>query len=137
MNDDDQLTDVEVQTTATVLGEALSRTQQNRDEFVRVIAAGAVAVTASLIAALKEAGWSGGLAIGLASASLAAVLASFWSAESGIRQRRRAAWRGDRKSVETEPWFLTRVTNALNAIAGLCLVGASAALVVFVITHSD
>lgn len=135
--DADRLTDAEVDIAARELGGALSRTQQNRDEFVRVIAAGAVAVTASLIVALGEVGVSGASAIALAAMSLIAVLASFWTAEASIRRRRRAALRHDSKCVRPEDWRSSRFTDRLNAAAGLFLIAASAALVVFVITHGD
>ena len=96
----DALTNEEVQTAVTELSAALSRTQQNRDELVRVVAAGAVAVTASLIAAIGNAGWSGGLAVGLVFSSLTAVLFSFMSAEVDIRLRERKAWKHDRGCVD-------------------------------------
>lgn len=131
--DDDPLTEAEAEAASKELSAALSRTQQHRDAFVRVIAAGAVAVAASLIAAIGKAGWSGGLAVGLAYASLAAVLLSYGSAEVDIRRRNRKAWEYDRAGVQGNWW--STITDALSAGAAVLLVAGGAALVVFVITH--
>ncbi len=110
--------------------EAYRRSQTEYDTSVRTIAAGAVAVTASLVAALGEAGWSGVLAVGFSLASLGTNLLSYWTAQFDTSARMKSVWARDRKGVFGRRW--KTVTTLLNATTGLLLLAAGVCLVVFV-----
>jgi hypothetical protein len=133
--DEDELTNGEVTAAVAELTAAYSRSQQNYDESVRTIAAGAVAVTASLVTALNVVGWSGGFAIGLSLLALGANLGSYWTAQFAIEQRIRRAWKRDRAGAERNGRW-TGLTKVLNAAAGLLLVAAGISLVVYLDSHT-
>lgn len=71
----EELTEDEQRVFVDQFEEAHRRSQTEYDSSVRTIAA--VGVTASLVAALDEAGWSGTLAVALSLGSLVANLASY------------------------------------------------------------
>lgn len=133
--DDDELTEDEVKDAVAELTSAYSRSQQNYDASVRTIAAGAVAVTASLVTALKVVGWSGGFTIGLSLLALGANLGSFWTAQFAIEHRIRRAWKRDRLGAQQDGRW-TSTTKRLNAAAGLLLVAAGISLVVYLDSHT-
>jgi hypothetical protein len=132
--EDDPLDGHEIQRAASELGAAHAKSQSDYDDSIRTIAAGAVAVTASLVAALHVAAWSGGLAIGLSVAALTATLLSHWTSQFGSDARMKLVFAANREGIRSGPW--ESVTTTLNAVAGLCVVTAGVALLVFVTTHT-
>lgn len=131
---DDPLTDDEIESTVAQFDDVYRRSQESYDGAVRTIAAGAVAVTASLVAALKTAGWSGTLAVSFSLLSLAANLSSYWTAQWDTRRRIARAWERDREGVfHDDRWM--KATTGLNAAAGLLLLVAGVCLIVFVSSY--
>lgn len=124
------LTDDEQKVLIDQFEQAYSRSQTEYDTSVRTIAAASVAVTASLAAALKEAGWSGTLAVALSLGSLAANLASYWTVQFDTAARIKSVWARDRAGAFGGRWRKT--TTFLNATTGILLLCAGVCLVVFV-----
>jgi len=128
------LSDEEVQDVIEQFDAVLSRSQQAYDESIRTIAAGAVAVTASLTAAFQEAGWSGTLAVTFSAASLFANLLSFRTAEADARQTIKRARERERRGLFESTW--RRWTGLFNSAAFVLLLAASVCLIVFVSSAS-
>ena len=132
--EDEPLDDDEVERAVGELAAAHTKSQSDFDDSIRTIAAGAVAVTASLVAALHVAAWSGGLAIGFSVAALTAVLISHWTSQWDSDVRIERAFARDRAGVQGGWWKW--VTTTLNAVALVCVIGAGVALLVFVTAHT-
>jgi hypothetical protein len=116
------------------LAAAHTKSQSDFDDSIRTIAAGAVAVSASLVAALHVAAWSGGFAIGLSVAALSAILLSHWTAQWDSDARIQRAFDRDRAGIQGGWWKW--VTTTLNAVAVASVIAAGVALLVFVISHT-
>jgi hypothetical protein len=124
------LSNEEVRETVEQYSDVLSRSERAFDDSIRTIAAGAVAVTASLTAAFEGSGWSGTLAVAFSIASLFANLLSYWTAGRDARWTMRQAHKRDRQALRESPW--RDVTGVLNWSAFFLLLAAGISLVVFV-----
>jgi hypothetical protein len=124
------LTDKEQKDVVDQYEELRGRSQRAFDDAIRAIAAGAVAVTASLTAAFKGAGWSGSLAVAFSLAALIANLLSFWTPQRDADLTIDRAWDRDRAGIFDSPW--RKATGYLNFTAFLCIALAGVCLLVFV-----
>jgi hypothetical protein len=128
------LKDEEVRQVVDELEAAYSRSQQAYDASIRTIAAGAVAVTGSLVAALEVAGWSGSLAVAFSVAALGFNLLSYGTAQRDTRTRIARAIERDRVGVFESRWM--KLTTFLNAGAGVLVMASGCALGVFLLSHT-
>jgi len=131
---EDPLDNDEIDRAVSELSAAHAKSQADYDDSIRTIAAGAVAVTASLVAALEVAAWSGGLAMGFSIAALSAILLSHWTSQRDSDARMKRVWAADREGIQGGSW--ERATTTLHAAAGLCVIAAGVALLVFVTSHT-
>ncbi len=112
--------------------EAHASAQETFDSSVRTLAAAAVAVTVSLVAALEEVTASAAAAVVMFLVSLGVNLVSYVTAQLDLRRRMKFVgardWSGSVKS------YWTTCTVILNVLAGASLLGGGCFLAYFVAT---
>jgi len=126
------LSDKEVAELWTQFTEAYDDAQRSYDTSVRALAAGGIAVSATLAAAFDGLGAWGTWAVWLFGASLLLNTFSYWTAQRDVMKR--LSDLGERKRAPEYGNWLTTFTTALNIAAGLALVIAGGCLAAYATT---
>jgi hypothetical protein len=113
--------------------EAHAQSQESYDSSLRTFAAGGVAVTASIGAAVHTFGALGTAAIAAFLASLAATLLSHATAQRDMRVRVADLEQRNDHKLAWNRW--TTATTWLNVVAGIALLAGGILLAVFVGAH--
>jgi hypothetical protein len=110
--------------------DAYGTAQASYDDSVRNLAAGGIAVSATLAAAFEAIGWTIAVAVTLFVLALFFNLISHGAAQLDIGHRLDATRRLERPGALGNRW--TSVTTTLNVLAGVTVLGGGIALAVFV-----
>lgn len=110
--------------------DAFGTAQTSYDDSVRNLAAGGIAVSATLAAAFKDIGWTIAVAVTFLVVALFFNMLSHGTAQLDIAQRLHATRRLEKAGSLGNCW--TTVTTVLNVLAGVTVLGGGIALAVFV-----